>query len=361
MGLSLGVLPEYVRNTLHFNNLIVGLVIGIQSAATLASRHFSGVVSDTRGSNIAVRYGVGLSVFAGSIFLLSAALAGRPLPGLLTLLAGRIVLGVGESLFITGALSWGIGLSGPQHSGKVMAWIGIAIYGAIACGAPLGIALREKDGIAAVFGAIMILPLLGGACTRLVPRVPASGGHRIPFYTVMGKVGRPGAGLALSTVGFGCLASFITLYFTRQGWTGASLAITIFGAGYILIRLFFAHLPDRFGGKRVALVSLSIEVIGQALLWTASSSGMALAGAALTGMGFSLVFPSFGVEAVKQLSPANKGVALGAYVAFFDLGLGVTGPLAGYVAGHLGYAAIYAFGALAAGTAALLSLSLRSR
>ncbi len=324
VGLSLGVLPGYIRDTLHFNNFIVGLVIGLESVATLASRHFSGVVSDTRGSNVAVGYGVGLCALAGLVYVLSAVLTGSPLAGLLVLLVGRIILGIGESLLITGALSWGVGLSGPQHSGKVMAWTGIAIYGALACGTPLGMLLRENGGVIAVWWGVALFPLLGGVCLRRLQRVPVSGFHRVPFYTVMGKVGRP-------------------------------------GAGYILVRLFFAHLPDRLGGRRVAFISLCIEVIGQMLLWAAPSSGIALAGAALTGLGFSLVFPSFGVEAVKQLSPQNKGVALGAYVAFFDLALGVTGPLAGFIAGHWGYAAIYAFGALAAGTAALLSLSLRTR
>lgn len=361
VGFSLGVLPVYVQGSLHFSNLIVGLVIGAQSAATLASRHLSGVICDTRGSNFAVRYGVGLSALTGLMYLMSSAVTAQPLFSLFLLLIGRIILGVGESLLITGALAWGIGLSGPQRSGKVMARTGIAMYGALACGAPLGMGIREKAGFAAVCWAVVLFPLLGGLCISLLQRVPVSGNNRVPFYTVMGKVGRPGAGLALGTVGFGCLASFISLYFTRQGWTGASLALTIFGVTYIIVRLFFAHLPDRIGGGKVAFVSLCVEVVGQLLLWTASSSGMALAGAALTGVGFSLVFPSFGVAAVRQVGPENKGVALGAYVAFFDLALGVTGPLAGYIAGHLGYAAIYAFGALCAGAAALLSLSLRNR
>ena len=59
---------------------------------------------------------------------------------------------------------------------------------------------------------------------------------------------------------------------------------------------------------------------------------LALAGAALSGFGFSLVFPALGVEAVNQVSAANRGAAVGAYSLFIDLSLGITGPLVGAVA-----------------------------
>ncbi len=38
VGISLGTLPTFVHQTLHYNNLMVGLVIGIQSAVTLTRR-----------------------------------------------------------------------------------------------------------------------------------------------------------------------------------------------------------------------------------------------------------------------------------------------------------------------------------
>ena len=361
VGISLGVLPAYVHQRLHFGNLLVGIVIGLQSVATMATRHFSGSLADTRGSRAAVIAGIALSAFSGTFYLLSCLSSGQAVRSLVALIAGRILLGCGESLLITGALSWGIGLLGHERSGKTMAWVGIAMYGALACGAPLGLLLRDHLGFAGCFAAVILFPLLGLLFLFPLQAVPVSGAVRLPFYKVIGKVGRPGAGLALATVGFGGLASFISLYFIQRGWVGASLALTTFGAAYILTRLCFAHLPDKLGGDRVALFSLLVEACGQILLWRAGTPLIALIGSALTGLGFSLVFPSFGVLAIKRLPPHQKGIALGAYVAFFDLALGVTAPVAGIIAGWFGYAAIYCFGAIASVISALLALSLKRR
>jgi len=356
VGISLGTIPAFVHQTLHYNNLIVGVVIGIQSAVTLGSRHFSGTLCDTKGSRPAVHYGAIISAMSGLAFIPAAIFLHQPLISLIALLLGRILLGFGESLLITGALAWGIGLLGHQRSGKVMAWVGIAIYGAVACGAPLGIFIRDQVGITAVFALVVLVPLLGRLMIGSLKTLAPTGNKRIPFYTVMWKVGRPGAGLALGTVAFGGLASFVSLYFAQKNWSGASMALVLFGAAYIIVRLFLAHLPDRLGGKRIAMVSLLVEAAGQVLIWTAHSPVQALVGSALTGLGFSLVFPSFGVEAVKRLAPENRGVALGAYVAFFDLALGLTAPVAGLIAGQWGYAAIYCFGAVSALISFLLVL-----
>jgi MFS family permease len=358
VGISLGTVPLFVHGVLHYNNFMVGLTIGIQSAATLAFRHYSGTLCDTKGSRFSVRYGVWMSVLAGLTYALASALTWAPGFSLLILCIGRIFLGIGESLMITGALAWGIGLVGHQRSGKVMAWVGIAIYGAVACGAPLGLWLMHSIGSAKAFLSIVILPWLGWFMVMRLPLVVAVGKARAPFYQVIKQVGLQGSGLALGTVGFGGLASFVALYFGQRGWGNASLALTVFGGAYILVRLFWAHLPDRLGGARVALFSLTIEILGQVLLWQAPSVTFALLGATLTGMGFSLVFPSFGVEAVRKVSPQSKGVALGAYMAFFDLSLGLTGPIAGWVAGQWGYAAVYAAGAISALAAFVLALGL---
>ena len=122
--------------------------------------------------------------------------------------------------------------------------------------------------------------------------------------------------------------------------------------------MLFGNLINRIGGFRVAIACLSVETLGLLLLWLAPNPELALAGAALSGFGFSLVFPALGVEAVNLVPASSRGAAVGAYSLFIDLSLGITGPLVGAVAAGFGFASIFLFAALAALTGLLLSVYL---
>jgi predicted MFS family arabinose efflux permease len=90
----------------------------------------------------------------------------------------------------------------------------------------------------------------------------------------------------------------------------------------------------------------------------ASSAGTAAAGAALTDLGYSLVFPGLGVEAVRRAPPESRGVAMGAYTACLDLALGVSGPALGLVAGKAGVSAVFLVSALIVLGAATIAVRL---
>ncbi|HET8882640.1 MAG TPA: hypothetical protein VFM56_10740 [Solimonas sp.] len=64
------------------------------------------------------------------VYLASLAFVTTPTTSVWIVVLGRILLALGESLIATGALGWSLGLVGPQNAGKVMVWVGIAIYGA---------------------------------------------------------------------------------------------------------------------------------------------------------------------------------------------------------------------------------------
>lgn len=347
IGIALGVLPKFVQQTLGFDSIIVGLVIGMQFLSTLLTRAYAGKLTDTRGAKKSQMIGVVLAVIAGITYLLSVTIQSNVIFALALLLLARIIHGVGESFLVTGALTWGIGLVGPSNSGKVMTWNGIAMYAGIAIGAPLSIWINKSYGGFPAFIMIMLLPFVSWLSTVKLPAIVVDKDHvRTPFYKVIGAISGQGLSLAFSSMAFGCIASFIALFFSEKNWGDASLAFMVFGVCYILTRIFFASSPDKYGGYKIALFSLIIEVIGQVLIWTSVSKTIAIIGCGMTGIGFSLVFPALGVLAIQKVKPQMRGTALGAYVAFVDLSLGLAGPLAGLIAGWFDYQTVYLFGGI---------------
>jgi MFS family permease len=341
IGFAMPVLPLHVHGELGLSTFLVGLVAGSQFAASLISRPWAGRSVDGRGAKRAVVAGLLAAAASGLLYLLSLRFVGTPWTSIAILLLGRAVLGGAESFIITGAVSWGLALVSPQNTGRVIAWVGAAMFAAFAIGAPIGAALYAVYGLRAIALGTALAPLATLLLVLPLDAVAPTSHVRSGFIRVLGTVWAPGLGAALSSVGFGAITAFVTLLFAERGWSQGWLAYTTFAAVFILARLAFGHLPDRLGGARVALVCLLIEAAGQALIWLAPSSTLALVGAALTGLGYSLVYPGFGVEAILRAPPESRGLAMGAYTACLDLSLGIGGPVLGLIASGAGLGAVF--------------------
>jgi len=365
VGMPLAALPLQIHGTLGFGNATVGITIGCQSLVTLLTRQFAGNFCDRRGAKLGVLLGGAMSILASAIYLASTLSPFDAHAALALLVVARVASGLAQSLLMTGSLAWAIGVVGVRHTGKVMVWVGIGLYAAIAAGAPISIALMARHGVFGGFAAVSLgmiaFSVLTTTAALFIPAVAPLGGERLPFMKVVGHIAPFGAGLALATVAFGAIGAFAALDFQHQGWSGAGFALTGFGASYVLTRLAFGGFPDRFGGARVATWSLLIECLGQVTLWLAPHPVAAFAGTIFTGIGYALVFPSFGIEAVKRVPAASRGAALGAYVAFFDVGFGLAGPTTGLMAGAFGYPSVFAIGALGAAAAILVAWHPRAR
>lgn len=351
VGLPLPVLSLYVHEKLGFGTLVVGCVIGLQSLATLLTRRYAGRSSDTRGPKRTALSGFILASAAGLLYLLASLFSSLPVGSLLLLGSGRLLLGLAESLFITALAAWSIARVGREYAGRAMAWSGISMYAALAIGAPVGLAINQVGGFRAVAASMILLPLVGMVIARRWPAAaiePAS--RQTSFVRTLGTIWAPGLGMALASSGVGTISAFLPLRYSGAGWPHVGLALTGFGVAYIAMRLCFGGLPDRFGGYRIGLASLLTEALGLALIGATNRPAVALAGALVTGFGYSLVFPSLGVEAIRRVPGENRGVVIGAYLACFDLGLAIAGPGAGAVAHFYGMQ-----GAFAAATAAAFS------
>lgn len=346
IGLQLPVLPLHLNENLGINPFGIGIIVGLQFVVALLSRAWAGNLADLRGAKRAVIIGCLLSAISGMVYLLSLSFIKLVPLSIGLVILGRVLLALGESLLVTGAMGWAFGLVGPTNAGKVMVWTGIAIYGAYALGAPFGIALNAHWGFTGIAMSVLLLPFAALVTILRLPAIAPAAAKRTPFYKVLRVVFWPGMGLAFSSVGFGLLIAFIALLFSAKQWGNSSYAFTAFGLCFIGARVFFGHLPDKIGGAKVALVSVMVEIVGQLLIWQADDPMLAYLGAGLTGFGYSLAYPGFGVEAIRRAPPQTRSLAMGAYVAFMDIALGLTTPLAGALANVQGIAAVYLAGAV---------------
>jgi len=361
IGIPLAILPMHVHLQLGYGTLLAGLVISTQYVATVLSRPRVGRMVDVLGPKRIAVLGLFACAASGALTFAAAFFNSFALVCLALLLLGRLLLGIGESMVGTGAIMWGIGRAGSQHIAKVISWSGIATFSALAAGAPLGVLLQLHWGFASAGLAVLGISLAAVALAFRLPRIPVSPSKHLPFAHIFWRVAPFGAVLALGGIGFGVLATFISLYFAKLHWSGAALTLTLYGACFVFTRMLFAGLITRVGGFPVALVSLFVEVFGLLLLGFARVPSAAFAAAALIGVGFSLVFPSLAVEAVRPIPIENRGTALGAYNAFIDLSLFLTGPIAGVIISLAGYNAVFLTCAAGVFLAFCLTIGLASR
>jgi MFS family permease len=361
IGFALPVLPLHVHLGLGLGAFMVGLVTGSQFLASVLTRVWAGHFVDRRGPKRAVITGLFAAQASGGLYLLSLLFHANPSVSAGVLLAGRATLGGAESFIITGAAAWGLAIAGPQQAGRVIAWVGMAMFASMALGAPLGMALYGAGGFLAVALGTIIIPL--PTLLLVIPLRPTAISTHAPpgLLRVAKAVWLPGIGSALSSLGYGAVLAFGALLANERGWNPVWLNFTAFACALIAARLFFGHVPDRLGGAKVALGSVIIEGIGLTLLWLAWEPLVAAIGAALTGFGYALVYPGLGAEAVRRAPPASRGLAMGAYTVFLDVALGFGGPALGVVAAVKGFNAAFLVAALlvlsAAGIAAKLLAS----
>ena len=357
VGMSLPVISVFVTKGLGLGNALAGLAVGVAFASTILTRGVAGRMADHRGSKVCMVRGLGVYTLA-ALVCAAASWPGLPAPVAYgVLIAGRLLLGVGESLTVVGLLAWCFGVM-PGRSGRVFALVGMGMYGAFAVGSPIGIALLDQAGFAGVMAACALVPLVGLAMVLPLAAVAIHAGVRQSFWRIIGRIWQPGAALGLAGVGSAAIGAFIPLLFLSRGWSHIGLGLSCFGGAFVLVRILFGHLPDRLGSIPVALGSIAVEAAGQYMLWSAFTPAMGFAGAFLTGLGCSLVFPAMGIEVIRRVPPNLRGTAAGGLAAFQDLAFGLTGPATGLLADQFGDAVVFLIGGLAASLAFVVTIAL---
>lgn len=344
LGLSLAILPLYVNKIAGFSAFYVGLVIATESITTLLSRAFAGRYSDNHGPRKGMTLGLFLTISAGLICWLTFTFLSPSHTAYVVILLSRVLMGIGESLIFTCSGTWPIGLVGKDHAGKIMSWVGIAMFLGLAIGNYSGTWSYAHSGLNLSALTMTVLPFLGFIVVMLVKPVSVSPMKRhVSLTYAIKRVWKSGSGFSLANIGYAAITGFLVLYFMQNNWDEqAAVAISLFGMGYVLSRLTLGWKADS-SGLKMTIFSLCIEATGLLLIGMAFTPWMAMMGSFLTGFGLSMVYPLLALPAIKSMPDENIGLSLSTYESCFDIGILISGLIGGIIVSAFGYPAIFIF------------------
>jgi MFS family permease len=359
IGVTLPVLPKYVTGPIGSGDVAVGVVTGAFAATGLLFRPIGGAFADARGRKPVVVAGALLTSLSGLLLFIPAGVGG--------LIVTRLFLGAGEGMVYTAGAAWIVDMAPPTRRGRIIGLYGLAIWGGLSLGPPIGDALLRATSFEMVWAFAAVAPLIGALIASRIPESysPPAAAERISLRRrVRGLIApealRPGLALALTVVGYATLAAFIVLHLDQRDIGHGALVFAAFAVTVVAVRLIGGGLPDRHGGAETAAAAGLVQAGGLFVVAAAHSLPVALVGAAAMGAGFALLFPSLALLVVNAVPDERRGAAMGTFTAFFDVGMGFGAPLAGVAAVAGGYGLAFALaGVFGLGTVAMAALLLR--
>ena len=327
MGAVLPALAPHVYRDLGGSKQTVGFVIGIFSFVALASRFVSGPLADRRGRKVAFIAGLASCALAAVAYLLPIGMASAYL--------GRILQGFGEACLYTGASAWAIELAGIERSGQALGYVSSGIWGGISAGPVVGAWLGSFTNAAilqavAALAAIVLLYFFVPEDYTPHPDPPKR--RWLPEGILM-----PGLAIGFVNVHYPVLTGFLVLHLSTMSNAGP-VAFTAYAVIILTSRFFLGGLPDRIHPSipfYFGLVAMALGLTGIAL---ARNSGTAIASTALLGLGFSFPWAAIASTVLRRTPEGERGSVVSVLSAFYDLFVGLSSFLAGFVAKNYGYA-----------------------
>ena len=345
VGATLPALPAAVRAT-GAGGAALGVALGVFPFAALAGRLVAGRATDRRGRVVTLRAGLLVAALAGALLAL-------PLPDG-GIVAARALHGLADALAYTAASAWVLDRTPEDRRPQALALLGAGIWGGYALGPLVGADLDLRVvGLVVAASSVVALLLTAG-----LPDVRAEGQQLRGLRALLpAGVALPGTALGLGNLGYAAIVGFLVLHLDDQGGRGA-VALTAFSVAVLLGRLVVVPLAARAGMLRTLPYGLTAMAAGLLVIAATGSTEVAAAAAAVVGLGYCLPFPALATLVAARVPPAQRGAAIGALTAFYDVFVGVGSVAAGLVADGAGTAAVFVLAACGVVAAAAVNVVL---
>lgn len=147
---------------------------------------------------------------------------------------------------------------------------------------------------------------------------------------------------ALATFAYSSIISFLSVYANSINLSGtASYFFVVYAVAMLVSRPYVGKSFDNFGANYVVLPGLLLFAIGLIFLSFTSKAWMLLFAAAIIGLGFGTITPSFQTIAIQTTNIARSGHATATFFSFYDLGIAIGSFVLGFLVPKVGFQMLY--------------------
>ena len=350
VGLSFStyfLLPKYLAVELGADAATIGGVSAVSLLASVLGMPMAGVQIDRLGRKPFIVIGALLFALACAGYLL----VDRVGPLLWTV---RVVQGLAWPLYYVALGTLATDIAPRSRMGEAIGLFGAVMISTNALGPALAEWGAQAFGWPVVFSGTVVAALVAALLTRYLHEPVRPRAHDVAA-TLRELMVRPGLRRVLVVtmlVGwtFSSMFTFYQPWALANGYHQVSAYLVAFSACAMFVRVALGKVADRYGRLRVAQLVLLLYMFAPlALIWL-TTLGLALTGAIL-GIAHGVFFPALNAVAVEYTTESERGKAMGAYNAAFNIGFASGSYVLGQLAIATSFPTIFVVAAVSCATA----------
>lgn len=342
----LTTLPIYVIQDMNGTEAQGGLTVTAMLVAAILIRPFSGKLIDVIGKKKTLI--AGIMVFTMTTFLYIGITEFIPLLWL------RLFHGLSFGLFTTVSGAIAADVVPASRRGEGIGYFAMAMNLAVVAGPFIGLTVLQFAPFHVLFILLSVFMVSGTLSAFLVnvPKTTETGQQtakiKLSLHDLIETKAVPIALISsLVALSYSSILSFLSVYANAIGLSSAaSYFFLVFAVAMLLSRPYLGRAFDTKGPRFVILPCLFLFAVGLVFISFTSTAWMLLISAAIIGLGYGTLLPSFQTMAVQSASIKRSGHSTATFFMFYDSGIAAGSFIWGLVVAQAGYQQLYIISAL---------------
>lgn len=314
----LPVLPVYLVDKLGATRSEIGLVLSFYTIAALAIRLFSGWAIDTYGRK---------TIYLAAYFLFSLIFISYPFAFTIYLfLLVRFVHGLTWGVLTTSSSTIAVDIIPPSRRGEGIGIFGLSMTIGMAIGPMLAIFITGESRYFLLFTSAIATTIIGLVLALMVRYPKFTSLNSARSLKLKGLIEKSAIPVSINMMmimfTYGGVLSFISLYGKEIGIENSGLFFLILSLGIGFSRIFSGKIFDKSGPKTISIFGFLSLIIGFPILSLINNSLGFHLSAAILGLGFGVIMPTFQAMVNNLVEPSRRGAANSSFFTAFDLGIG---------------------------------------